>query len=187
MRAGSKPDSRCSSPALRVGVGSFAVQLAKHAGAQVTAVCSAAKIPLVLSLGADHALDYATDDFADGSRKFDLILDLAGNPSLRRLRQALTASGTVVIAGGEAGDRLTGGTGRQLRARALSLFIGQRLTSVLCRENAADLQVLVDMVADGSITPSIDRSYPLDRLADAMQLLESGQVRGKVAISVLGG
>ena len=110
------------------GVGSYAVQLAKAFGAEVTGVCSTAKIDLVRSLGADHVIDYTRDDFADGAHRYDLILDIAGNPTLSRLRRALTPTGTAVIVGGEEGGNLTGGMDRQLRALALSLFVGQRLT-----------------------------------------------------------
>ena len=102
------------------GVGSYAVQLAKAFGAEVTGVCSTAKLDLVRSLGADHVIDYTRDDFADGAHRYDLILDIAGNPALSRLRRALTPAGTAVIVGGEEGGNLTGGMDRQLRALALS-------------------------------------------------------------------
>ena len=102
------------------GVGSYAVQLAKALGAEVTGVCSTAKLDLVRSLGADHVIDYTRDDFADGTHRYDLILDIAGNPTLSRLRRALTPTGTAVIVGGEEGGNLTGGMDRQLRALVLS-------------------------------------------------------------------
>jgi NADPH:quinone reductase-like Zn-dependent oxidoreductase len=97
-------------------VGSYAVQLAKALGCEVTGVCSAAKADLVRSLGADHVLDYERDDYADGSQHYDLVLDIGGNPTLSRLRRALTPTGTAVIVGGEGGDRWTGGLDRNLRA-----------------------------------------------------------------------
>jgi len=108
------------------GVGSFAVQIAKALGATVTGVASTAKVDLVRSIGADHVLDYTCDDFAAGETRYDLILDMAGNSSISRLRRALAPHGTLVIGGGEGGGRWAGGTGRQLRALALSPFIGQR-------------------------------------------------------------
>jgi NADPH:quinone reductase-like Zn-dependent oxidoreductase len=166
------------------GVGSYAVQLAKAFGAQVTGVCSTPKLELVRSLGADQVIDYTRDDFADGDRRYDLILDIAGNPSLARLRRALTPTGTAVIVGGEDGDSLTGGMGRQLRALALSRFVGHRLTSILCKERSSDLERLTDLIEAGKVTPSIDRTYPLDRASEAMRHLDAGQARGKVAITV---
>jgi NADPH:quinone reductase-like Zn-dependent oxidoreductase len=165
------------------GVGSFAVQLAKAYGAVVTGVCSPAKADFVRSLGADHVLDYTRDAFADVTHHYDLILDLGGNPGVLRLRRALTPTGTAVIAGGEEGGRLTGGLGRQLRARVLSSFGEQRLTSVLCQERSADLEELARLIADGAITPAVDRTYPLERVSNAMQDLENGTVVGKAVIS----
>jgi NADPH:quinone reductase-like Zn-dependent oxidoreductase len=166
------------------GVGSYAVQLAKAFGAEVTGVCSTAKLDLVRSLGADHVIDYTRDDFADGAHRYDLILDIAGNPALSRLRRALTPTGTAVITGGEEGGSWTGGIDRQLRALTLSRFVGQRLTSVLCKERSADLERLTDLIEAGKVTPSIDRTYSLDRVPDAMRHLVAGRARGKVAITV---
>jgi NADPH:quinone reductase-like Zn-dependent oxidoreductase len=165
------------------GVGSHAVQLAKTFGADVTGVCSPTKLDLVRSLGADHVIDYTTEDFADGGHRYDLILDIAGNPALSRLRRALTATGTAVLVGGEAGGSLTGGMGRQLRARALSLSVRQRLTTVLCKERSADLERLTELIEAGKLTPSVDRTYPLDQVAEAMRYLASGKARGKIAIT----
>jgi NADPH:quinone reductase-like Zn-dependent oxidoreductase len=165
------------------GVGSNAVQLAKALGADVTGVCSTAKLDLVRSLGADHAIDYASEDFADGVHHYDLILDIAGNPAPARLRRALAPTGTAVLIGGEEGGSLTGGLGRQLRARALSLFVRQRLTTVLCKERSADLERLSGLIDAGKLTPSVERSYPLDQVAEAMRYLEAGKARGKIAIT----
>jgi NADPH:quinone reductase-like Zn-dependent oxidoreductase len=164
------------------GVGSYAVQLAKAFGARVTGVASITKLDLVRSLGADHVIDYTRDDFADGSHRYDLIIDIAGNPSISRLRRALTPTGTAVIVGGEEGGSWTGGIDRQLRALATSPFVRQRLTLCLPSERSADLDRLRDLIEAGTLTPSIDRTYPLDRLPDAMRHLDAGQVRGKVAI-----
>ena len=164
------------------GVGSYAVQLAKAFGAEVTGVASTAKLDLVRSLGADHVVDRTRDDFADGTRRFDLILDVAGNPTLKRLRRALTPTGTAVIVGGEGGGSLTG-MSRQLRAVALSPFVRQRLTFFVARQRAADLERLVELIEAGAVTPRIDRTYPLDRAPEAMRQLEAGTVRGKVAIT----
>jgi NADPH:quinone reductase-like Zn-dependent oxidoreductase len=166
------------------GVGSYAVQLAKALGAEVTAVASTAKLDLVRALGADHVLDYTRDDYADGTHRYDLILDIAGNPGLSRLRRALTPQGTAVLVGGEDGGDLTGGLNRQLRALLLSPLMGQRLVWFIAKERASDLDRLADLVEAGQVRPSIDRTYPLDRVPEAMRHLEAGQVRGKVAITI---
>jgi NADPH:quinone reductase-like Zn-dependent oxidoreductase len=166
------------------GVGSYAVQLAKAFGAQVTGVAGPAKQDLVRSLGADEVLDHTRDDFADGTRRYDLILDIGGNPSLSRLARALVPGGTAVIVGGEEGGAVTGGFGRSLRAPLASPFLRRRLTMLASKERAADLERLRDLLESGQVVPSIDRSYPLDRVGEAMRHLESGQVRGKVAIVV---
>jgi len=166
------------------GVGSFAVQLAKAFGAEVTGVCSAAKLDLVRALGADHVIDYATSDFADGVHHYDLILDIAGNPALSRLRQALAPAGTAVLVGGEEGGSVTGGMDRQLRAVALSRLTSQRLTTCLCRERCADLKRLTELIEAGKLTPCIDRAYPLDQVPEAMRHLAAGKTRGKIAITI---
>ena len=165
------------------GVGSYAVQLAKAFGSHVTGVCSTAKIDLVRSLGADRVIDYTHDDFADGTERYDLILDIGGSSSLSRLRRALSPRGTLVIVGGEGGGNLTG-MGRQLRALALSPFLRQRLTLLVPKEHYADLERLTAYIEAGTVTPSIDRTYPLDQAADAMQQLIAGQVRGKITITI---
>jgi NADPH:quinone reductase-like Zn-dependent oxidoreductase len=166
------------------GVGSFAVQLAKVFGATVTGVCSTTKLDLVRSLGADHVIDYTCQDWSDGAHRYDLILDIAGNPAPSRLRRALTPTGTAVIVGGEAGGNLTGGMDRQLRAFALSMVVRQRLTGLLCKENSTDLELLADLMEAGQVTPSIERTYSLDEVAEAMRHLDAGNVRGKVVITV---
>jgi NADPH:quinone reductase-like Zn-dependent oxidoreductase len=165
------------------GVGSYAVQLAKAFGAEVTGVCSTAKLDLVASLGADHVLDYTVEDFADGARRYDLILDIAGHPSLRRLRRALQPRGTAVFVGGENAGRLTG-MGRQLRGALVSPFLRQRLVLCMSRERASDLERLTDLIEAGTLSPSLDRTFPLDQAPTAMRLLERGEVRGKVAITI---
>jgi len=166
------------------GVGTYAVQLAKAFGAEVTGVASTAKLDLVRALGADQVIDYTRDDFADGTHRYDLILDIGGNPRLARLRRALTPTGTAVIVGGEEGGKWTGGFGRSLRAPLLSLFVRQRLAMLASRERASDLERLTPLIEAGKVTPSIDRSYPLDQVPEAMRHLEAGHARGKVAITV---
>jgi NADPH:quinone reductase-like Zn-dependent oxidoreductase len=166
------------------GVGTYAVQLAKAFGAEVTGVCSTTKLDLVRSLGADHVIDYSTDDFADGRQRYDLILDIGGNTKLARLRRALTPRGTLVIVGGESGGRWTGGFGRSLRAPLLSLFVRQRLTMLASKEHARYIEPLAELIAAGQVKPSIDATYTLEQVAEAMRRLEAGHVRGKLAIRI---
>ena len=166
------------------GVGSYAVQLAKALGAEVTGVSSTKKLDLVRSLGADHVIDYTREDFADGAERYDLILDIAGNPTLARLRRALTPTGTAVIVGGEQGGRLTGGLDRQFRALALSLFVRQRLTFFVSKERGSDLERLTEFIEAGELTPSIDQIFSLDQVPEAMRHLAAGKARGKVAITI---
>jgi NADPH:quinone reductase-like Zn-dependent oxidoreductase len=166
------------------GVGSYAVQVARAKGAVVTGVASTSKLDLVRGLGADHVVDYTVDDWADGVHRYDLIIDIAGNPSLRRLRRALTPSGTAVLTGGEDGGPLTGGLDRQVRGLVLSWFVGQKLTGFVPRERASDLELVAELVVAGKVTPSIDRAYPLEQVPDAMRRLAAGEVRGKVAITL---
>jgi NADPH:quinone reductase-like Zn-dependent oxidoreductase len=168
------------------GVGSFAVQLAKSFGAEVTGVCSTTKVELVRSIGADEVIDYTRDDFAATGRRWDLILDTAGNRPLAQLRRALTARGTLVIIGGEGGGRWLGGLDRGLRAVLLSPFVAQRLRVPISREHARDLEVLGDLIEAGKLTPVLDRTYPLPEAPDAIRYLEQGHPRGKVVVTVAG-
>jgi len=159
------------------------VQLAKILGAaEVTGVCSTAKADLVRSLGADHIIDYTRDDAADGSRRYDLIIDINGNTPPSRLRRALTQAGTLVIAGGEGGQWT--GMGRQLRAVALSPFVRQRLTTFISRQRLADIEELSRLVEAGRLTPPLDRSFPLAEAPQAVDYLSAGHARGKVAVTV---
>ena len=166
------------------GVGSYAVQLAKAFGAEVTGVCSTAKLDLVRSLGADHVIDYTQADFADGGHHYDLILDIGGNPTLSRLRRALTPRDTAIITGGEEGGNFSGGMNRGFRARVLSPFVRQRLTMFVAKERASDLELLTPLIEAGKVTPSIDRSYPLAEVPDAMRHLDAGKARKKLAITI---
>lgn len=166
------------------GVGTFAVQLAKALGAEVTGVCSTTKTDLVRSIGADHVIDYTREDFTEGSRRYDLIVDIAGNRPLPRLRKALAAKGTLVIVGGEGGGRWTGGFGRSLRAAMLSPFIGQKLCGLIAKETSADLETLTAYVEAGKVVPVIDRTYPLGEAAKAIRHIEEGHARGKVVITI---
>lgn len=163
------------------GVGTYAVQLAKAFGAQVTGVCSTAKVDLVRSIGADHVIDHTRADFADAG-PFDLIMDIGGNSRLSRLRRALTARGTLVVAGGVKGRWL--GMRRPLGALALSPFVSQRLTMFIAKQNRADLETLCQFVESGRVTPVVGATYPLPAAPDAVRLLAAGQARGKIAVTV---
>ncbi len=163
------------------GVGSYAVQLAKVFGAEVTGVCGTAKTDLVRALGADHVIDYTQAGYTQAGR-YDLILDIGGNTPLARLRRALTPRGTLVIAGGE-GARWAG-VGRQLRALVLSPLIRQRLTTFVSRPRPADLDRLRQLTESGQVTPVIDSTCPLSEAPAAIRRLHAGQVRGKLVITV---
>jgi NADPH:quinone reductase-like Zn-dependent oxidoreductase len=166
------------------GVGSFAVQLAKAFGAQVTGVCSTTQAGLVRSIGADQVIDYTRQDPTDGTRHFDLILDTGGHRSLARLRRALTSRGTLVIVGSEGRGRWLGGFDRQLRALVLSRLVGQRLRMLSSKPRQQDLQVLRELIEAGKLTPVIDRTYPLREVPEAIRHLVEGHGGGKVVITV---
>jgi NADPH:quinone reductase-like Zn-dependent oxidoreductase len=167
------------------GVGSLVVQIAKVFGAEVTAVCSTSKMELVRSIGADDVIDYTREDFADGSRRWDVIVDTAGRRPLSRLRRALAPKGTLVIVGGDGGGHWTGGFFRGvLRAPLVSLFVGQRLRGLASKVKREDLVTLTELIEAGTLTPVIDRTYPLIEAPDAIRYLEEGHSRGKVVITV---
>jgi NADPH:quinone reductase-like Zn-dependent oxidoreductase len=167
------------------GVGTLAVQIAKAFGAHVTGVCSTSKMDLVRSIGANEVIDYTREDFADGTRRWDLIVDTAGRRSLTHLRRALTPRGTLVIVGGDGGGRWTGGFFRGvLRAPLLSIFVGQTMRGLTSRENQEDLQTLKELIETGKVTPVIDRTYSLVEAPDAIRYLEQGHPRGKLVIAV---
>lgn len=166
------------------GVGSYAVQLAKSFGAEVTGVCSTAKLERVRQLGAARVIDYTKEDFARGDARYDLIIDIAGNSPLKRLRQVLTPTGTIVFVGGEDGGALTGGMDRQLGALIRGLFSKQRFVMKPPNENAADLEVLAQLAEAGKFTPAIDSTWPLAQAPEAMRQLVAGKVTGKLAVTI---
>ena len=165
------------------GVGSFAVQIAKAFGAHVTGVCSTSKIEVVRSIGADEVIDYTHDEIVDGMRRYDVIFDTAGNREASYLRHAITPKGTLVLAGGEGGGRWLG-MGRVMRAKAISPFVGQKMTNFLGRPKAEDLLVLKDLIEAGRVTPVIGAKYPLSDVPDAIRELGTGHGRGKVVITM---
>ncbi|MEV6400616.1 NAD(P)-dependent alcohol dehydrogenase [Streptomyces sp. NPDC051907] len=166
------------------GVGTYAVQLAKSYGAHVTGVCSTGKTDLVRSIGADEVVDYSAEDVTDGARRYDLVLDIAGHRPVKRLRRALTPRGTLVIVGSEAPGRWFGGVDRLLGALALAPFVRHRLRGLFSAERAEDLEFLRKAIEDGSLTPVVDRTFPLPEVAEAVRYLQEGRARGKVVITV---
>jgi NADPH:quinone reductase-like Zn-dependent oxidoreductase len=165
------------------GVGMFAVQVAKALGAEVTGVCSAANMDRVRKLGADHVIDYATEDFADGARRYDIIVETGGNRPLSELRRALTPRGHLVLVGGEGGNSVLGTTGKWIHAAMLSPMVKQTLRSLATKPNQADLQVIRGLIESGKLTPVIDRAFPLSATADAFRYLKTSRGRGKIVIS----
>ncbi len=183
-QGGVRPGQRVLVIGASGGVGTFAVQIAKHYGAEVTGVCSTTKVELVRAIGADHVIDYTRQDFTESGERWDVILDTAGARPVSRLRRALTRRGTLVIVGAEGGNRWTGGIGRQLRAAALSPFVSHNLRMYIAQSNRKDLELLKELIESGELTPVIDRTYPLAETADAVRYLARGHARGKVVISV---
>mgnify|MGYP001027156159 FL=1 len=165
------------------GVGSFAVQIAKSLGAEVTGVCSTGNVELVRSLGADHVVDYTSTDFTSGDGRYDVILDNVERHPLVDVRRVLTPTGTMIPNSGH-GGRWIGPLGRILRARMLSGFPRQRLKPFTSLGKRDDLLVLADLLATGRITPAIDRAYPLDEAAEALRHVASGHARGKVVVVI---
>jgi NADPH:quinone reductase-like Zn-dependent oxidoreductase len=169
------------------GVGTYAVQLAKAFGGSVTGVCSTSKVDLVRALGAEEVIDYTREDFTDGTRRFDLILDTAGRRPLSRLRRALTPQGTLVLVGGEGGDRWLGGFHRQIFAPLRSLFTEQKLVGLMSKETQQGLLTLKELTEAGKLTPVIGGTYPLSEAAQAIRYLEQGHARGKVVLTISNG
>jgi NADPH:quinone reductase-like Zn-dependent oxidoreductase len=171
------------------GVGTYAVQIAKALGAEVTGVCSTSKIDLVRSLGATHIIDYTKENLAEvissqGRAPFDLIFDLGGSVSLRKLVRALSSDGSLVLAGGEQGGKWFGIVSRSLAGVAMNPFVKQRIRMLVSKEHHTHLERLSTFVTNGELTPSIDHAYPLTEAAQAMRHLESGRARGKIVITV---
>jgi len=165
------------------GVGTFAVQIAKSFGAEVTGVCSTQNLELVRSIGADHVVDYSRKDFTLGERRYDLIFDNVENRSLSDLRRALTPNGTLILNSG------TGAQGMKMMARlikplALSPFVRQDLRRYLSVPNHEDLRLLGELVESGKLTPVVDRTYPLEQTGDALAYIERGHARGKVVVKI---
>ncbi|WP_328875647.1 NAD(P)-dependent alcohol dehydrogenase [Streptomyces sp. NBC_00287] len=168
------------------GVGTFAVQLGKEYGAEVTAVCSARNADMVRSLGADHVIDYAREDFTRAGRRYDVVLDLVGNHSLTAFRRAVTPSGALVLSGGGVyeGGSLTGPMGLFFKRRLMAPFTRQRLLELPAHQSKKNLATLKELAESGRIAPVVERTYPLSEAAEAIRYLEVEHARAKVVITV---
>ena len=165
------------------GVGTFAVQIAKAFGAEVTGVCSARNVELVRSLGTDRVVDYGREDFTRSGRRYDLVLDMAGTHTLRACRRAMTPRGICVVVGAPSGKWLKG-PDRFLKALLLSPFVGQKFLPFISAVKRDDLVALSELVESGKVTPVIDRSYPLHEAPAALRYVEEGHARGKVVVAL---
>ncbi|SEG57624.1 NADPH:quinone reductase [Nonomuraea solani] len=166
------------------GVGTFAVQLAKMSGAEVTGVCGASKADLVRSLGADHVIDYTSEDFTAGPGRYDLIVDTAGNRPLSHLRRVLTPRGTAVLVGGKGGPWLSG-MDRVLRAALIGPFTRRKPRMLFALPKQEDLRRLAELLESGRLTPAVGGTYPLEEVPKAMRLLAEGHMTGKTVIKVV--
>jgi NADPH:quinone reductase-like Zn-dependent oxidoreductase len=165
------------------GVGTFAVQIAKSFGAEVTGVCSGRNAEMVRSIGADHVIDYKTEDYTENSQQYDLIVDMVGNHSLSKNRQALKPEGTFVIVGGESGDWL-GPLAAPIKAMMYSPFVDQEFVMLMAQMRQSDLAVLADLMKAGKLTPILDRSYALSEVPAAIRYSEEGHAQGKIIINL---
>jgi NADPH:quinone reductase-like Zn-dependent oxidoreductase len=166
------------------GVGTFAVQLAKAFGAEVTAVCSARNVDLVRGLGADHVIDYTAEDFTKHGRRYDIVFDLVGNRTLAGLRRSLTRTGTLILSGGgvSRGGSLVGPMGLMMRGMAVGRFVRQRVVLLAAVPSAANLATLTGLIEAGQLVPVLDRTYPLAQAADAIRYVEVEHARAKVVL-----
>lgn len=168
------------------GVGTFAVQIAKALGAEVTGVSSGRNTELVRSLGAAHTVDYTREDFTRGSTRYDVIVDTVANRALSDMRRVLTPTGICVLIGGGGPDAnpWVGPLVAPIKALLYSPFVSQSFGMMLARETQADLQVLSEMMQSGKVTPVVDRRYPFDQAIEALRYLETGRARGKVIVTM---
>jgi NADPH:quinone reductase-like Zn-dependent oxidoreductase len=180
---GLKPGQKVLINGASGGVGTFAVQIAKHLGAEVTGVCSTRNVELVRSLGADHVIDYTQQDFATGKERYDLILDNVANRSISDLRGALKPTGTIVIVGGAPGNWI-GPFLPPLKAMMLQPFVDQKMGMFMAKLTRDDMELLGEWMEAGKVTPVIDQAYALEEAAKAMAHLEAGRARGKVVVNV---
>lgn len=165
------------------GVGTFAVQIAKSLGAEVTGVCSTRNVEMVRSIGADHVFDYKKEDYTESGNEYDLIVDMVGNHSLSANRRVLAPDGTLVIVGGSSGDWI-GPLARPIGTMLQGPFVDQEMVMLLARLDQAALDTLAEMMRNGEVTSVLDRSYPLSDVASAIRYSEEGRARGKIIVTV---
>ena len=166
------------------GVGTFAIQIAKALGAEVTAVCSTPNVEIARSLGADQVIDYTQEDFTRGDRRYDLMLDIAGSRSWSECRRVLTPQATLVIVGGPKTDRLFGPLGGVARKWLGGRFSSRKVVFFIAKFNKADMLVLRELLESGKVTPVIDRKYESSEIADAFRYIGEGHAKGKIVITV---
>jgi NADPH:quinone reductase-like Zn-dependent oxidoreductase len=166
------------------GVGTFAVQIAKSFGAEVTGVCSTRNVDMVRSIGADHVIDYTQEDFTKSGQRYDILLDLIANHSLSACRRILNPKGICITAGGSAGRWMVGPMARSITALVLSWFVSQKFVGCLARQSKEDLAIMRELMKAGKVTSVIDKRYRLSEVPDALRYLEEGHARGKVVITV---
>ena len=166
------------------GVGTFAVQIAKSFGAEVTGVCSTRNVEMVRSIGADQVVDYTQENFTKSARRYDVILDCVGNHSFSECRRVLNPRGIYVGAGGTSDNWMIGPLTRAIKALVLSWFVSQKQVMVLAKPSQEDLTIMGELMATGKVTPVIDKRYSLSQVPDAIRYLEAGHARGKVVITL---
>ena len=166
------------------GVGTFAVQIAKALGAEVTAVCSTRNVDLVRSIGADHVVDYTREDFTRSAERYDLMFDNAGSKSWSQCKRVLKPRATVVLVGGQIGNRLLGPMGHVIKMRLAGMLSSRKVVFFVAKFNGADMEVLRELLEAGKVTPVIDRRYELSEIADAFRYMGEGHAQGKVVITV---
>jgi NADPH:quinone reductase-like Zn-dependent oxidoreductase len=166
------------------GVGTFAVLVAKALGAQVTAVCSTKNVEQAAKLGADHVVDYTKDDFSRDGRRYDVVIDVAGNRPWSAYKRALEANGTLVCVGGPRQNRVLGPLGGVIRKWVAGVFSRRKVTFFIAKFNKADMEVLREMLAEGKLTPVVDRQFDLTEIGDALRYLGEAHPKGKIVLTV---
>ena len=184
LRGKFRPGDRVLINGASGGLGTFAVQIAKALGAEVTGVCSASNVEMVRSIGADHVIDYAKEDFTKGAQRYDFILDNVGNHSLSETRRALTPTGKLQSNNGTSGGQWFGTSGTMIKTAAASMFGHQQLGPAIKFQNRADLLVLKDLIEAGKVKPVIDKTYPLAQTGQAIGHVGEGHARGTVVINM---
>ena len=166
------------------GVGTFTVQIAKALEAEVTAVCSSRNVEMVAALGADQVVDYTREDFTQGPRRYDLMIDVAGSRPWSEVKRVLRPGATVVIVGGPKTNRMLGPLGHMLQMTVGSAFASQKTTFFISKENTDDLATLTGLIESGKVTPFVEQTYPLDQISEAMTYLGTGHARGKLVVTI---